>query len=97
VTVKLECVCVAVTKCPQKNYHVHATSRQSVCSHDGTVTIQMYTRLFLNTLFLSHRHDLCLICLPCSAGEQSDDLGVQLIINYCWPAYPAAMSSRGLL
>jgi len=30
-------VCVAVTQCPQKNYHVHATSRQSVCSHDGMV------------------------------------------------------------
>jgi len=73
-------VCVAVSQCPQKNHHVHAASRQSVCSHDGMVTTHMYTTLFLNTLFLSHRHDLCPICLPCSASEQFDDLGVQLSI-----------------
>lgn len=90
-------VCVAVTKYPQKNDHVHATSRQSVCSHDGMVTIHMCTTLFLNTLFLSHWHDLCLIWLACSVGEQFDDLAVQLSISSCWPPYPAARTSRGLL
>jgi len=79
----MECVCVALIKYPQKNYHVHATSRQSVCSHDGMVTIHMYTTPFLNTLFLSHRHDLCLICLACSVGELFDDLAVQLSVSSC--------------